>query len=169
VRTLLIALLAAAPPATGADEVAAFHCGTPQHAGLANVRDVHTAYGLRSVAIVRSALAADAAALSVSVAPTAAVSVFEGDVGVGPRSKGVAAAIEFAHQISPRSYRFSAGSPGPFSMDPCGSASAELTFIGDKPNEAVVATFKYQDGLLADVQASRIELISGDLQLGSRP
>ena len=125
------------------------------------MREVYAAYGVRSVAIVRSALAGDAATLSTMVSPTATFTIYEGDVGVSPRSQGTAAAIEFAKQISPRSFRFSAGSAGPISVDPCSSTTAELTFISDKPDEAVVATFKYQAGRLTEVLGSRVELTTG--------
>lgn len=164
-KTLLTALLtAAAPPTNGAEDVSAFHCKTPQQVDHANVRDVYAAYGARSVAIIRSALAGDTVGLSKIVAPTATFEVFEGDVGMGPRSAGAGAAVEFAKQIAPRSFQYSAGSAGPVSLDPCGSATAELTLIGNQSDEAVIATFKYRNGFLTEVQASRVHLVRGDLQ-----
>ena len=95
------------------------------------------------------------------VAPTATFSVFQGDVGVGPRSSGPQAAIEFAKQISPTSYQFQVGS-GPFTMDPCGETSAEIILTGKNPNKAVIATFKYVKGILVGVESSHVYLTRGD-------
>jgi hypothetical protein len=170
VKTLLLALLAGASvPADGADGVSAFHCQTPQQVTRANVREVYAAHGTRSVVIVRTALAGDAARLSQMVAPDAKFTVFEGDVGIGPRSAGVEAAIAFARQIAPQGYRFSAGSAGPVAMDPCDTAIADLTLIGERPGEAVIARFTYRDGFLIGVEGSRVELVGGDFPSAAKP
>lgn len=162
-KTLLLGLLVAvAPVASRADEVADFHCKAPKSGASANVGEVYAAYGERSVAIVKAGLAGDAAQLREMVAPTAKFTLFQGDVGIGPRSSGAEAAIAFVKQVAPRNYEFSAGSRGPFSMAPCGSVTAELTLMGDKANEAVIARFKYERGILQEVQASGVVMEAGD-------
>jgi hypothetical protein len=120
------------------------------------------------VTIIKAALARDERQLAEMVAPTATFTAFQGDVGIGGRSVGAKAAIAFAKLVAPRRYQFSAGSPGPISMDPCGSVTAELTLFGGQPGNAVVATFKYRDGALAEVQASRVEFVSGNFPTPSK-
>lgn len=153
--------VAAGPAPVASDAVDGFHCSSGQKVDEANVADVNTAYGSRSAAIVGRALANDAAQLERMVSPNATFTLIQGDVGVGPESTGAQAAIAFAKQLTPTSYQFSVG-PGPFSMDPCGEASADLVLGGNKPSEVVYAEFKYLNGILIEVEASRLHLTRGD-------
>lgn len=129
--------------------------------------DVDAAYNNRSVAIMRSALAGDSERLSEMISPNSTFTLFQGDVGVGPRSTGPLAAIEFAKQIAPRHFQFSASSAGPLEMNPCGLATAELTFTSEHSDDAVIAEFKYEDGFLTGVRASRVALVRGDFHNAS--
>lgn len=153
--------VAAAPASIVNDAVDSFHCDSGQKVDQANVASVNAAYGSRSATIVERALAADASQLAKMVSPTATFTLFQGDVGVGPRSTGAQAAIAFAQQLTPTSYHFSVG-PGPFSMDPCDEASADLVLEGNKPGEVVYAEFKYLNGVLIEVEASQLHLTRGD-------
>jgi hypothetical protein len=159
---LAVLFLGVAATTNQSDDVWGFGCNTPQHVSAVNVRDVYAAYGSRSVAIINAAMANDGVTLAKMVSPSAKFTLFAGDVGIGPRSAGPAAAIEFVRQIAPRTYQFSAGSSGPFSMDPCSSTNVEMTLVGNQAGDAIVATFKYRDGILAEVQGSHVELIEGE-------
>lgn len=148
-------------PLMGNDGVSAFRCKTSEQVSSVNVGDAYAAYASQSIIIMKNALEGNVAHLTRIVAPAAKFTLFAGDFGIGPRSSGSAAALEYAKQIAPRSYSFSAGSSGPFSMQPCGEIAVEGTLIGEKPAEAVIASFRYRDGLLVEVQSSRVSLITG--------
>ena len=159
--------VAAAPASIVPDAVDSFHCFSGQKVDRANVASVNAAYGSRSATIVERALAGDASQLTRMVSPTATFTLFQGDVGVGPKSTGAQAAMAFAKQLAPTSYQFSVG-PGPFSMDPCGEASADLVLGGNKPDEVVYAEFKYLNGILAEVEGSQLHLTRGDFPKPSK-
>jgi hypothetical protein len=164
-HAILTALLATVGPiVNNPDKVSDYHCETSGRETKVNVGDVHAAYGARSVAIMTSALARNTDHLSGMVSPGATFTVFKGDVGIGPRSAGPSAAVDFTRQLAPQSYQFSERSSGPFSMDPCGSVTTELTLFGARPDEAVIAKFIYLDGLLTEVRASQVKLVSGSLE-----
>ena len=160
---LHIAMATAAALTAGApDQHPLFYCRTPQKIEQANVPDVYGAYGSRSVSIIKQALAGDRESLSQTVDSDAKFIIFAGDVGIGPRSKGIDAVVEFARQLEPRSYQFSTASAGPISMSPCGSVEIDLTFARDAHSDAVIATFQYQDGVLIGVTGSHIKLVTGE-------
>lgn len=161
-------LVGGAPQTTVTANVLAFHCQTPQRLTHSNVRDVHVTYATRSVAIIRSALAGNLAWLSKVVAPSATFTVFQADSGIGPRSTGAEAAIEFAKQVEPRRYQFWTASAGPVSVDPCRSTTTQLILIRDQPSEALIATFKYEGGILTEVQGSQVDLVDGEFRRTGR-
>ena len=160
-------LCVAAAPASKPDAVDSFHCDSGQKIDRANVASVNAAYGSRSATIVERALAGDLKQLARMVSPTAKFTLFQGDVGVGPKTTGAEAAVAFAKQLTPTSYQFSVG-PGPFSMDPCGEASADLVLGGNKPDDVVYAEFKYLNGILVEVEGSQLHLTRGDFPKPSK-
>ena len=158
---LILAFLSAAGPMTsGPAPLATFQCRTPKAVHLASLRDASTAYGWQSVTIIKAAMEKRIAFLSQTVAPDATFGVWRGDVGLGPRSKGSQAAVDFVKQFASRSYRFGLAA-GPVSMDPCGKQKMELTIQGRGRNEMIVAQFNYEDGVLAEVSGVQVDLISG--------
>lgn len=159
--TLLMLLAAAEPAVAQPDRVATFRCRSDAPLAREDVLSVRDAYGRRSVAVIRAALIGHARLLRQIVLPSAKFTVFKGDVGLGPRGTGAEALIEFAKQIGPASYQYSAGSAGPFWTDPCGDVSVELLLSGEQSEGAVIATFKYREGLLAGVVASRVHVTRG--------
>lgn len=150
------------------DAVDPFQCRTAQQVSTANIRDVYEAYGYRSAAIIKVAQGENATRLAEMVAPTAKFTVFQGDVGIGPRSSGPEAAVDFAKQIAPSSYQFSVGSSGPFVVNPCSAAIVELTLKRQQSDKVVIATFKYREGLLVEVKASQVDLVFGKFQRPQR-
>ncbi len=48
-------------------------------------------------------------------------------------------------------------------MDPCGIVAIDVTFRTDEQGGAIVANFRYQNGMLIDVVGSDIKLFDGDL------
>jgi hypothetical protein len=166
VMTFIGAVLAAASGASGTsphpDPVSSFQCTLGGSASIKNVKVVADAYGWRSVTIMEAALAGDASRLSKMVDPKAKFTLFQGDVGNGPRSSGPEAAIEFARLVKPVRYQFATGS-GPFSTDPCGAESIDVTLDEQHPGTAAIATFKYEHGLLVVVTAGDVDVVRGDL------
>lgn len=160
-----IALVPVAGQATSAadepDPVAAFSCGADRQAARQGLQAIADAYSQRSVAIIRAALTRDMDSLRKMIAPSASFILFKGDVGTGPRGTGADAAAEFLGGIKPAAYQFSTASRMPSIADPCGQTEAEVMLTGRKPGEAVLATFKYRAGILAEVNARRIALTRG--------
>lgn len=148
-------------PKPGDDHVSAFRCRTPEQVSSVNVGDAYVAYASQSIIIMKNALEGNAAHLTRLVEPAAKFTLFAGDVGIGPRSSGAAAALEYAKQIAPRSYSFPAEASGPFLMQPCGEITVEGTLLGESPTEAVIASFRYRDGLLVEIESNRVSLITG--------
>ena len=164
--TLLLTLLggSASPSGSETPTVSAFNCKTGSPTRLASLREVQTAYGRHSVDIFQVALSGNTAELSKSVSPDAEFEVYEGDAGTGPRTKGPVAAVEFAKQIAPVSYRFTSGSLAPISTDPCGKQSVELVLQNAQPDRITVAKFTFKDGILIDIGGEQVELIAGEFQ-----
>jgi hypothetical protein len=157
--------LAPATGQTGAprpDQVAAFGCTAGQQTARTDMQAVTAAYGRRSIAIVRAALTRDKVALGRMVAPSASFTLFQGDAGVRSRLTGADAAVEFVGGIRPVGFQYSTAPSMPSLADPCGEADADVMLTGRRPGEAVLATFKYRAGLLAEVDARRVELTRGD-------
>jgi hypothetical protein len=142
------------------DETKVISC--PRDAGQQiNVAIVSNFYLQRSLAIVEAARKSEAATLRDLVSPDASFATIEGDVGQGPRSKGAAAAVEFFQSLTPTAFRYFPASPGPFSMDPCVRATAELELTSRNANEVHRLRFEYRDGLLTQVRGSRTVAVVG--------
>jgi hypothetical protein len=162
---LFTGAIALAPAAgqTGAsqpDQVAAFGCTADRQAARTDMQVVAAAYGRRSIAIVRAALTRDKDALGKMVATSASFMLFQGDVAAGSRLTGADAAVEFVGGIRPADFQYSTAPTMPSLADPCGEAGADVLLTG-RTGEAVLATFKYRAGLLAEVNARRVELTRG--------
>ena len=164
----LVAFISAATSTAGPTSVDNFRCAGPSPVELANVQAVHQAYQQRSVEIVRLALANSRSRLTGMVDSAAKFTVFHGDVGLGPRDQGIDAAVEFAKQISPRTYEYSNGS-GPVGMNPCGLISTEVTFSGDDPAQADRIRFKYEKGVLTEVSGGHLEVTRGHIGSEGHP
>ena len=155
-------ILAVATPVAGdTGNVERFRCGTANTAARENVQDVNDAYAWRSVNIIRASLADDRGRLARMVSPSAEFTVYVGDVGTGPRSKGVDAAVAFGKQVRPRRFEFSGSSAGPFVMNPCGKVIAELTFTAERPDEATIMTFEYFRGILINASGRKAKVVRG--------
>ena len=148
--------------AAGLDQVAAFGCRADRQAARQDLQVIAAAYGQRSIAIVRAALTGDTNSLGRMVAPSARFTLFRGDVGAGSRLTGADAAVEFVGGISPASYQYATAPTMPSLADPCGETAAEVMLTGQRPGEAVLATFRYRAGLLAEVDARHIDVTRGD-------
>jgi hypothetical protein len=157
----LPALVLAAAAHGGGDTVERFRCGGEYRVGNVDVRDVNDTYAWRSVDIIRASLANDRVRLARMVAPTAEFTIYVGDVGTGPRSKGVDAAVGFGKQVSPTRFEFSGSSAGPFVMDPCGKVTAELTLMADRADEATIISFEYDKGVLVSASGRTAEIVRG--------
>jgi hypothetical protein len=162
---LFVLMTAPANGAAGspADAVDAYRCGAQDRPANVNVGEASRAYAERSVALVMAAQAGDTDVLGKMVAPGATFTVFHGDVGIGPRSKGVGAAIEFTRQVAPTHYSVNAGSAGPVSVDPCGRTTVEMTMRSKQAGKATVARFTYDHGQLMEVTGSSVDVIEGDI------
>ncbi|HEY1606736.1 MAG TPA: hypothetical protein VGF77_14180 [Allosphingosinicella sp.] len=153
---------AASPPPVQPDPVASFGCKADREAPRQDLQAIASAYGQRSVAIVRAALARNMNALGRMVAPSASFTLFRGDVGIASRRTGSDAAVEFVGGIGPEAFQYSTAPTMPSLADPCGEAAADVMLTGRQPGEAVLATFKYRAGLLAEVDARHIDVTRGD-------
>lgn len=163
---IVITLLAGAsgPPGSDAPAVSAFHCKTAKPTRWASLREVQSAYGRQAVKILQDALSGNIAELSTSVSPDAEFEVYEGDAGIGPRTKGPSAAVDFAKQIAPVTYRFMGGSLAPIATDPCGKQSVEVILEDGQADRITEAKFTFQDGVLTDVGGGQFEQISGEFR-----
>jgi hypothetical protein len=126
------------------------------------VQEVDTAYRWRSIAIIKAGLAGDIARLDAMVAPATNFTLWSGDSGNGPRFPGAKAAIAFARQLRPKGFQFSTASVGPISEEPCQSITAEILFLGERPNKGAIIRFQYQGGILTNVVGREVDLVSGD-------
>ena len=154
-------LIAAATAATFQSPVIEYQCGTPTQATSENVAKVNDAYMHHSVAIIEAAVRGDVGSLGKQIASNAQFSVFHGDVGVGPRTVGVPAALKFFTELAPERFQILTASAGPFSMDPCGTVSSRILLSKGEPNESYLLIFKYENGLLIDVTGSATSIIDG--------
>lgn len=153
---------AGASQSDGLDQVGAFGCSADRQAARQDLQVIAAAYGQRSIAIVRAALTRDTDSLGRMVVPSARFTLFRGDVGAGSRLTGADAAVEFVGGIRPASYQYSTAPTMPSLADPCGETAAEVMLTGQKSDEAVLATFKYRAGLLAEVDARHVDVTRGD-------
>lgn len=158
---------AASPPPVQPDPVASFGCRADRQAPRQDLQVIAAAYSQRSVAIVRAALTRNMEALGRMVAPSANFILFRGDVGIGSRRTGADALVELFGGIGPAAFQFSTSPAMPSLADPCGETDADVMLIGRQPGEAVLATFKYRAGLLAEVAARHIDVTRGDFAPGA--
>ncbi len=128
-----------------------------------NVAEVATAYALRSIELVGRAARNDLEAVRRGVAPDATFTVYIGDLGTGPRSKGATAFIEFVQDLKVRRFSFAEAAGGPFSTNPCGTQSAEIDLFYEVPSAGYRLTFTFMKGLLTKAEGGPLNLRIGSL------
>jgi hypothetical protein len=129
---------------------------------MQSVTEVYRAYQMRSVEIVRSAMAAERAGLTQLISPALRVTYSRGDHGYGRPFSGPEGVADLFRRISPAEYYYSTPFVGPLSTDTCGSMTVELLLRG--PETAAALQFKYEAGILVELSGREVFFTQGQLQ-----
>lgn len=149
--------------AVAGSPVAAYRCDGGGSAEPANIATAYDSYARHSVQLVRAAMQGDATALQPWVGADAGFTVFYGDVGKGPRTTGVQAAIEFFSELEATNFEWLSASSGPFSIDPCGKLVSAILLRKEHSDQAFDLKFEYMDGKLIKVVGSAASVVEGSL------
>lgn len=127
---------------------------------MADWDSVDAAFRQRSVAIIAASLAQDSTTVRGLVAPDVQSAYFPHDFGV--LSKGPSAVIQLIRNTAPRDYEWVSGRGNPPPLrPPCGTITVSLTLVPGKRDMASIATFKYQGGLLVELQVNDADFAAG--------
>ena len=153
-------IIAAIASASFQSPVLDFRCGKYDQVSEGNVASIHNAYLKHSVELIGLALKGDAATFGKAISPNARFMAFYGDVGLGPRTTGPEAAVEFFKELEPTSFQTLTASAGPFSTAPCGTSTVEVLLLRDDSN-GIALNFSYKDGVLLGVSGNATTVEQG--------